>query len=73
MRVRFTRAFDWRPPEDLRITLSYREGQEANVRVGCGLAAIAAGAAERLVEPDAAPAEIVEAVASPTSRKQRRA
>lgn len=43
--VRFTRAFDWTPPERRQVTLAYPAGLVANVTRACAGAAKAAGAA----------------------------
>ncbi len=49
MRVRFTRDFDWDPPEhNGRTTIAYKEGAAGRVRKACGEAAVAAGAAVEL-------------------------
>ena len=50
--VRFSRAFDWNPPERHGMTtLAYEAGKIYSVRTECARAAVAAGAATRTTRP----------------------
>jgi hypothetical protein len=50
--VRFTRAFDWSPPERGGLTtIAFAAGSTVCVRIACAAAAVAEGAAVRTGRP----------------------
>lgn len=54
MRVRFTRDFDWYPPEkNGRVHIAYKAGMTLKVRAACAKEAMAAGAAQPIDKENA--------------------
>lgn len=53
MWVRFTKAWEWTPPLERRVHMSYAAGLVLSVTRACGTAAIAAGAAVEATNPRA--------------------
>lgn len=51
MRVKFKRDRDWTPPEDRRLTVSYKQGMELTVKRSWGEAMVADGDAEEIEPP----------------------
>lgn len=57
MRVMFTKTRNWTPPEERRITVKYRAGQEYTVKRDWGEAMVAEGYAVEVDPPKRAEAK----------------
>lgn len=71
MRVKFRRERNWTPPEERRITVKYRAGQEYTVKRDWGIALVAAGDAEEVDAPGRDAQADIDASATPAETKPR--